>query len=71
MFFNQPCFYCGIIDAEKFNGIDRVDSSVGYIFANCVSCCWNCNDLKSNNSLEMLEEVYSRLDKIISRLKLI
>jgi|ERR1035437_3575829 NOL1/NOP2/fmu family ribosome biogenesis protein len=36
------CFYC----SSKGNGIDRVDSSIGYIFTNCVSCCIMCNRMK-------------------------
>ena len=43
-----PCAYCGIetIDAVKRNGIDRLDSSVGYILDNCVPCCHMCNMMK-------------------------
>jgi hypothetical protein len=29
-----------------FNGVDRVDSSVGYIEGNCVPCCKFCNYAK-------------------------
>lgn len=53
----QPCFYCG---AEKsnhkvtknckegydYNGIDRIDSSKGYIIGNVVPCCKICNYAK-------------------------
>ncbi len=28
--------------------IDRKDNDLGYIKDNCVSCCWRCNNLKSN-----------------------
>ena len=28
------------------NGIDRVDNSIGYIYANCVTCCKICNRAK-------------------------
>ncbi len=28
--------------------LDRKDNDVGYIFDNVVSCCWRCNDAKSN-----------------------
>lgn len=30
------------------NGIDRVDSSLGYIESNCVTCCKTCNIAKSD-----------------------
>lgn len=40
---NNPCFYCG----DKIPvGIDRIDSSVGYIKENCVPCCSTCNYMK-------------------------
>lgn len=29
-----------------YNGIDRMDSSIGYIESNCVSCCGTCNRAK-------------------------
>lgn len=31
-----------------YNGLDRVDSSKGYALTNIVTCCENCNKLKSN-----------------------
>ena len=45
---DMPCIYCGTktIDAVKRNGIDRLDSSKGYIIENCVSCCQTCNFMK-------------------------
>ena len=55
------CFYCGQCPATisenkpktgKYihNGVDRVDSSIGYVFENCVPCCKNCNYMKRNLS---------------------
>jgi hypothetical protein len=41
-----PCDYCGIIQEKGFNGIDRIDSTIGYINDNCVSCCAMCNFMK-------------------------
>lgn len=48
-----PCHYCGDPPATKTktgfllrNGIDRMDSSLGYNFHNCVPCCWRCNRMK-------------------------
>jgi len=40
------CNYCGIMQEKGFNGIDRVNSLVGYISENCVSCCATCNFMK-------------------------
>ena len=41
-----PCDYCGIIQEKGFNGIDRIDSTIGYLNDNCVSCCAMCNFMK-------------------------
>lgn len=52
------CVYCGdsLTNTKKgqgkssgdfkYTGIDRVDSSKGYLKENCVSCCWPCNNMK-------------------------
>ncbi len=34
-----------------FNGIDRVDSSIGYVVKNCVACCTKCNRAKNDMSI--------------------
>ena len=39
---SQPCVYC----KNNSKGIDRVDSTLGYISNNVVSCCKTCNFLK-------------------------
>lgn len=55
----KECHYCQsptIRSEHKFNSktfsraymIDRKDNSIPYIASNCVSCCWACNDLKSD-----------------------
>lgn len=56
----QPCYYCGAEPAQVgsaisrgwngiflYNGIDRQDSSRGYIIGNVVPCCTACNKAKS------------------------
>jgi hypothetical protein len=58
----QDCTYCGcpptIRKGErswhitKINGIDRVDNNLGYVPGNIVPCCWQCNQSKSNLTLE-------------------
>jgi hypothetical protein len=42
------CEYCGFVphDYESLNGLDRVDSDVGYTSANTVPCCATCNAMK-------------------------
>lgn len=51
----QPCHYCGIPPnrVKKYSGgefwhlgIDRVHNHIGYVYLNCVSCCWTCNQMK-------------------------
>lgn len=55
----QSCHYCGCKPLNnyklandgfefKYNGIDRVDNSKGYVVGNVVPCCKMCNAMKSN-----------------------
>lgn len=44
----HPCYYCNTIQDKGFNGIDRMDSTRGYILENCVSCCDECNTMKGS-----------------------
>ena len=65
---NQPCHYCknsqsantGCVGAR---GIDRIDSSTGYIIGNVVPCCKTCNyfknDLTTENFFEHLKSIYN------------
>lgn len=43
---SSKCFYCGFLNKDNLNGIDRLDSSSNYTIDNCVSCCRNCNFIK-------------------------
>lgn len=59
------CKYCGQkpdISKEEYNGIDRVDSKLGYTEENCVPCCSICNKMKWDLSLDMF---FSHIKKII------
>jgi len=63
---HEPCAYCGIENANTHklthknlthkgrvllcNGIDRVDSDLGYTKHNSVSCCSMCNMMKRHHS---------------------
>lgn len=70
------CFYCGappglIAYARSYSargilmsGIDRVDSAIGYIAGNVVSCCKTCNLMK--NTLDATEFL-QRCQRIASR----
>lgn len=54
-FFNlqvqEPCFYCGIHIEDHTLGLDRVDSNLGYLEENVVTCCPRCNRMKSNRNV--------------------
>ena len=68
------CFYCNTPPSNLcntnikrgetliYNGIDRVDSGIGYITENVVSCCKRCNTAKMASStdefLSWIRKVY-------------
>lgn len=70
----ENCFYCGV-EAKQiykayessipyiYNGIDRIDNSLGYILENCVPCCGLCNQMKMNETLEKFEDQIRRIYK--------
>jgi len=79
---SKNCYYCGvepltnwygtkrtIIDTSsfKYNGVDRVENSIGYTTENCVSCCKWCNNAKNamdkENFLEWVTRVYTFQNK--------
>jgi hypothetical protein len=50
---NGRCYLCGIRNSDKhLNGIDRVDSTKGYIVSNCRACCAHCNLMKNEYDIE-------------------
>lgn len=71
------CYYCNqkpnqfrqdrckgerIIDSSfLMNGIDRLDSNIGYNIDNCVSCCEDCNKAKRNLSYEQFLDLIKRI----------
>lgn len=69
----EKCHYCGAPparlitsrggDSETVSGIDRVDSTKGYVKENCVPCCTMCNMSKNDHSLE---EWNAWLDRILA-----
>lgn len=79
---SSNCFYCNIEPSKisisksgksdyKYNGIDKKDPEIGYIFDNCVPCCWDCNKLKSNYTFDefksLISKIYKNLNKAESR----
>ncbi|KAL6753706.1 hypothetical protein V8C86DRAFT_3139724 [Haematococcus lacustris] len=50
----EPCYYCNFVppDGDTINGLDRVDSQLGYSDANTVACCPTCNIMKGERPAE-------------------
>lgn len=57
---DSKCEYCGQIKAK---GIDRINSSLGYIKSNCLPCCTKCNMMKYTYSKK---EFISHVGKIFN-----
>lgn len=74
---SSPCHYTGKVPSTEkvarsgevyiYNGIDRVDSSIGYTLQNCVPCCEEVNRMKMNLSKEkfiaLCREISERFSK--------
>lgn len=66
----QNCYYCNEKPSRicrhhieiPINGIDRLNSELGYIIDNCVTCCTMCNRMKNIYSkvdfLNQIEKIY-------------
>jgi len=76
---SKSCFYC---DAEPkneikahvgengrylYNGIDRLDNNAGYTINNVVPCCYRCNILKKDFSINSMVKVLTRLGYKVER----
>lgn len=68
----SPCVYCNEVQERGFNGIDRVDSDVGYVESNCFSCCQMCNYMKGccgvDYFLKKIEHILTFNEKISGNL---
>lgn len=60
----DKCHYCGT--GGKV-GVDRIDNSIGYVFKNCVPCCWECNKFKGGINKEKFESMVHKIAKHLSR----
>lgn len=54
-----------------YNGVDRLNSNIGYTINNCVPCCYKCNIMKNDMTLDEFEKqiiniFYHRNLKVIS-----
>lgn len=69
----SPCSYCGAAPSRQFkqnpssngvfvcNGIDRIDSSLGYVSNNITPCCKTCNMMKGVLSSKLFLEHAKRI----------
>lgn len=58
------CIYCGQkadTATGAYNGIDRIDSSFGYIEDNCTTACHNCNIGKNNLTFQQFAAWINRI----------
>lgn len=77
-FAEKPCMYCGQVDSNfakrshqraldwKYNGLDRVDTNLGYYTENIVTCCKYCNRAKSDQTLQ---DYIDRCHAVVERFK--
>lgn len=76
----SPCFYCGHSPSGvtythgnkllyRLNGVDRVDSSLGYLPDNVVPCCGPCNRAKGTSSksdfIEWIDRLVAHRQKVL------
>jgi len=79
---SKNCYYCGIEPYQKapstpkkdygfytYNGIDRIDSSMGYTKENIVPCCGQCNVAKNNYTQQEFFDWAKRVIKKIHEIE--
>ena len=80
--FRGNCYYCGKEPSQVFgagrakgkfvyNGIDRMDNSIGYVAKNCVSCCKFCNWSKNKLSHDEFIALCQKVAKIHPELSMV
>lgn len=73
-FLHKECYYCNSKDINicnlknrifKYNGLDRLDNTLGYTKDNCVPCCNICNvmklDLTKEKFLNQIIKIYEKI----------
>lgn len=74
---SEPCAYCGVANSKKLglnrnkkhpnrhvykcNGIDRIDSSKGYVDGNCASACKYCNWAKNSQTVDQFKDHITKI----------
>lgn len=51
----QNCSYCGS-EPNPYNGIDRINSELGYDLQNTTTCCFTCNSAKGNKTVDEFQD---------------
>lgn len=54
----MPCGYCG----GETTGIDRIDSSIGYVSSNVTAACERCNKMKGSQSAW---DWYAQIERVL------
>lgn len=70
---SNDCYMCSkSSDENHVNGIDRIDSTIGYTKENCLPCCSNCNYMKKNYNFDafvwQLYDIYCYKSNIVKKL---
>jgi len=55
--------HAGLRGSYTYNGIDRLDNNLGYTSANSRPCCWLCNRMKMNMTLDEFKKHIQRIVK--------
>jgi len=78
---STPCYHCGTLACRvcrvssykrkrnyrsKVNGVDRLDSSIGYVAENCVPCCTDCNRAKWEMTTDQFHAWVKRISNFLS-----
>jgi hypothetical protein len=55
---SMPCGYCG----RDATGVDRIDSSIGYVSSNVTAACERCNKMKGSQSAG---DWYAQIERVL------
>lgn len=80
---SQNCFYCNAKPTNyysksfykfTYNGIDRINNTIGYTASNIVPCCKFCNIAKNNNNindfLNWIKNISDNYKNVLKKLEL-
>jgi hypothetical protein len=60
---SQVCYYCGQFSKnQNYCGLDRIDSTQGYLLTNIVPCCRICNWMKAEMTQQEFQEHINRIN---------